>query len=97
VDYGGDRPGPNSPGIWPLRGAVVPATVCLEIADVGPGVPLEKLGLICDPFYTTKDPGRGLGLPVVVGILTAHRAGLHIFNGEGGGLILRMHFPPGGP
>jgi len=97
VDYGGDRPGPNSPGIWPLRGAVVPATVCLEIADVGPGVPLEKLGLICDPFYTTKDPGRGLGLPVVVGILTAHRAGLHIFNGEDGGLILRMHFPPGGP
>jgi hypothetical protein len=31
-----------------------------------------------------------------VGILNAHRAGLHLFNGEAGGLVVRMHFPPGG-
>jgi hypothetical protein len=29
-----------------------------------------------------------------MGILRAHRAGLHILNGEGKGLILRLHFPP---
>jgi signal transduction histidine kinase len=70
--------------------------VCLEISDDGPGVPPEQLSLICDPFYTSKEPGRGLGLSVLVGILTAHHAGLHILNGEKRGLILRMHFPPGG-
>lgn len=96
VDFGADRPGPESPGVWPLRRPQVPATVCLEIADDGPGVPPEHLDLICDPFFTTRDPGRGLGLPAAVGILTAHRAGLHILNREGGGLVLRLHFPPGG-
>jgi signal transduction histidine kinase len=95
VDFGEDRPRTGETGIWPLKRPGLPATVCLEIADDGPGVPPEKLNLICDPFTTTKEPGRGLGLPVVVGLLRAHRAGLHLLNGEGKGLILRIHFPPG--
>jgi PAS domain S-box-containing protein len=96
VDFGGDRPGPDSPGIWPLKRPELPATVCLDIADDGPGVPQDKLDLICDPFYSSKATGRGLGLPAAVGILTAHQAGLHVFNGEGRGLVLRLHFPPSG-
>lgn len=94
VDYGEDQPRPGESGIWPLKRPDLPATVCLELADEGPGVPPEQLQLICDPFYTTGEPGRGLGLPVVVGLLRAHRAGLHILNGEGRGLVLRIHFPP---
>jgi PAS domain S-box-containing protein len=81
-------------GIWPLRRPDLPVTVCLEICDEGPGIPEERLNLICDPFYTTKEAGRGLGLPVTVGILNAHRAGLHILCAEGKGLVLRIHFPP---
>ena len=96
VDFGEDQPRPSESGIWPLKRPGLPATVCLEIADDGPGVPPEQLHLICDPFYTTKEPGRGLGLPVVMGLLRAHRAGLHILNGEGKGLILRIHFLPEG-
>ena len=96
VDFGEDRPGPDSPGIWPLRRPELPATICLELADDGPGVPSGKLDVICDPFYTSREPGRGLGLPVAVGILSAHRAGFHIFNGAGEGLVLRIHVPPSG-
>jgi signal transduction histidine kinase len=96
VDFGEDRSGPGSPGVWPLERPEFPATVCLEIADDGPGVPAGNLGLICDPFYTTQELGRGLGLAAAVGILSAHRAGLHLLNGPEKGLILRMHFPPGG-
>jgi PAS domain S-box-containing protein len=96
TDFGPGQPGPQSPGIWPIERPKGPASVCLEIADDGPGVPLERLGLVCDPFYTTKEPGRGLGLPAAVGILNAHGAGLHLLNGEGKGLILRLHFPPSG-
>ena len=94
TDAGEDRPGPESRGIWPLARPEGPASVCLEFADDGPGVRPEQLNLICDPFYTSKVPGRGLGLPALVGILSAHRAGLHILNGLERGLILRMHFPP---
>ncbi|HJW71669.1 MAG TPA: CHASE domain-containing protein, partial [Geothrix sp.] len=96
VDYSGDLQGTDSPGIWPVNRPEGPATVCLEVADDGPGVSAETLGSICDPFFTTKEAGRGMGLPAAVGILRAHRAGFHIFNGAQGGLILRLHFPPGG-
>jgi PAS domain S-box-containing protein len=96
TDFGADRPDSASPGIWPLPRPEFPATVCLEVSDEGPGVPAAILDRICDPFFTTHQLGRGLGLPSVMGILQAHRAGLHIFNGERGGLVIRMHFPPGG-
>jgi len=96
TDFGADRPDPASPGIWPLPRPKLPATVCLEVSDEGPGVPAAILERICDPFFTTHQLGRGLGLPSVMGILQAHHAGLHIFNGERGGLVVRMHFPPGG-
>ncbi|MFN7959546.1 MAG: PAS domain S-box protein [Holophagaceae bacterium] len=96
VDFGADRPDLASPGIWPLRRPELPATVCLEVADEGPGVPGMILERICDPFFTTHELGRGLGLASVTGILQAHRAGLHLFNGERGGFTVRMHFPPGG-
>ncbi|WLT30405.1 PAS domain S-box protein [Geothrix sp. PMB-07] len=96
TDFGQDRPGADSSGFWPLGRPEGPATVCLEIVDDGPGVPREALPLICDPFYTTKELGRGLGLAAAVGILRAHRAGLHLYGGDGKGLGLRIHFPPSG-
>ncbi|WP_306600846.1 CHASE domain-containing protein [Geothrix sp. 21YS21S-2] len=79
-------------GVWPLPQFHAPGTVCLEVQDDGPGVAPDKLHLICDPFYTTREPGRGLGLAAAVGILKAHRAGFHVQNGEGEGLVLRMYF-----
>ncbi|MCE1203156.1 MAG: PAS domain S-box protein [Holophagaceae bacterium] len=96
TDFGADQSDPASPGIWPLARPAVPATVCLEVADEGPGVPAMNLERICDPFFTTRELGRGLGLASVMGILQAHHAGLHILNGAQGGLVVRMHFPPGG-
>ncbi len=96
TDFGPDRLGSASPGIWPLPRPEVPATVCLECSDDGTGVPPALLDRICDPFFTTREMGRGLGLASVTGILQAHHAGLHLFTGDHGGLVLRMHFPPGG-
>jgi two-component system sensor histidine kinase RegB len=36
----------------------------IEISDHGQGMPAEVLRRIGEPFYTTKEPGRGLGLGV---------------------------------
>jgi len=93
VAFGVERRHPQS-GVWPLALPELPASVCLEIADEGPGVPVDILERICDPFFTTKAPGRGLGLAATVGLLASHRAGFHLFNGPSGGLVLRCHFPP---
>ncbi len=92
-DEGSDRPGSQSPGIWPLDPPAGPRTVCLEIADEGPGVEPKLLPRIFDPFFTTKELGRGLGLASVHGLLKAHGAGLHVFPGAERGLTLRLHFP----
>ena len=45
---------------------------CLEVRDTGSGIASEDIGRLFDPFYTSKFPGRGLGLAVVMGILRAH-------------------------
>lgn len=41
----------------------------VTVADNGQGIPPERISRIFEPFYTTKNPGRGTGL----GLSTCHR------------------------
>jgi signal transduction histidine kinase len=47
-------------------------TVCLRIADDGPGVPEEIRGDVFRPYVSARDKGTGLGLAVVRQIVLAH-------------------------
>ncbi len=44
----------------------------LTIEDNGPGIPIETLESIFNPFFTTKHSGTGLGLAIVHRIIEAH-------------------------
>jgi PAS domain S-box-containing protein len=46
-----------------------------------------------DPFFTSKFTGRGLGLPVALGVVRAHRGLTSVESGTGRGSIFRVFFP----
>ena len=54
--------------------------VKISIIDNGPGIPAEIQSLIFDPFYTTKEIGKGtgLGLDVVTRIVRQHSGSVKV-------------------
>lgn len=52
--------------------------VKVTVRDVGGGVPPEVRERLFEPFYSTKGPGRGMGLAAAAGIVQAHRGWLGI-------------------
>jgi PAS domain S-box-containing protein len=49
-----------------------PHTLCCTLEDSGPGIKPEHLDHLFDSFFTTKDGGMGLGLPISRSIIEAH-------------------------
>lgn len=66
-----------------------------EVRDNGIGIPNDKLGIVFDPFYTTKPPGKGtgLGLNVVWRIITKYRGTVNVESRVGEGTAIRFKFP----
>ncbi|HJV33429.1 ATP-binding protein [Geomonas sp.] len=66
---------------------------CVKIADTGGGIPLESLASIFTPFYSTKESGTGLGLPIANRIVTNHGGKIQISNNPGQGAEFRVLLP----
>ena len=75
---------------WQPRESVY---ACLEVADAGCGIASKDIEKIFDPFFTTKFTGRGLGLPVVLGITGAHDGGITVESEPGRGSVFRVFLP----
>ncbi len=65
----------------------------LEVRDDGDGLPDGIADRVFDPFFSTKQTGRGLGLAAVCGIVKAHRAGLRMTDCAAGGTTFTVYFP----
>jgi two-component system, cell cycle sensor histidine kinase and response regulator CckA len=67
----------------------------LEVADPGAGMSPEVLSQSLDPFFTTKEVGRGtgLGLPVVFGIVRGHQGVLTMASTPGRGTTVSLYLP----
>ena len=66
---------------------------CLEMADTGGGLMEKDFDKLFDPFFSTKSTGRGLGLPVALGIVRAHYGVITVENNMGCGSIFRVFLP----
>jgi two-component system cell cycle sensor histidine kinase/response regulator CckA len=103
----GDDPGSIRLSLRTWAGADIPSThrfpigwkpqepeyACLEVADTGCGILAADIEKLFDPFFSTKFTGRGMGLPVVLGILQAHGAAVTVESRPGQGTVFRAYFP----
>ncbi len=66
---------------------------CLEVSDNGCGIPMSSLDKLFDPFYSSKTPGRGMGLPVVLGVLRTHGGMITVSSKIGRGSTFKAYLP----
>ena len=69
--------------------------VRIRIADNGVGMSIDQLEHIFEPFYTTKEVGKGtgLGLATVYGVIKQHRGFIEVHSKENEGSTFDLYFP----
>jgi len=67
----------------------------VEVADTGPGIAPEAIGQIFEPYYSTKETGIGLGLPLTKKIIDEHGGRITVKSELGAGTTFTVTLPRG--
>jgi PAS domain S-box-containing protein len=78
---------------FPGSGLAPGIHILLEVQDSGQGMDDEVRRRLFDPFFSTKGPGRGLGLSAMLGILRGHRGAVRVDSEPGRGTTFTLAFP----
>jgi signal transduction histidine kinase len=69
----------------------------VSVSDSGPGIPPDEIGRIFDYYYTTKEKGAGLGLPIAHRIIEAHGGQVKVASRVGSGTKVTVTLPVKAP
>ena len=76
-----------------VRKGITQFKAVAEVKDDGVGISQEHLKSLFDPFFSTKDSGTGLGLPISLGIVESHEGKMQIVSKEGEGTTVIVELP----
>lgn len=72
----------------------------IEIADDGPGIPVEKRDQVFEPFFRLEESrnrdtgGIGLGMAIARTAIRAHGGEIYLEDAPKGGLLAKIYLPP---
>lgn len=83
----------DGPGVLTINAWREDDVISIAVRDTGPGIDPALLPSLLDPFFTTKDGGTGLGLPIVNSIISSHGGHIELDNAPEGGAVVRLSLP----